>query len=177
MKAGDTCRFCTLIFCGNNTSVRWVSIWARRDCVRNCFTSCPPCGRFQVSSWETETALSKPVGGEFKFTAFCLEQRRRSGRWSCCCWSRGWLGRSCWGRRRCWMPPVHHCGVLMALLSCLLVACEDGYKLENETCVRYGDCSALSYPTILLNPAFVTCWHNQATETPSCFLLSAAPLA
>lgn len=37
----------------------------------------------------------------------------------------------------------HHCAVLTDLVSPLPLACEDGYKLENDTCVRYGDRSAL----------------------------------
>lgn len=53
----------------------------------------------------------------------------------------------------------------------LLSACEDGYKLENETCVRYGDCSALLPPHHPCSGdllAQLSCWNSLLFSVPSC---------
>lgn len=98
-----------------------------------------------------EMAPSKPAGGELKRTMFPPTQRTSpSKRISFLPCSRGALGlpgwwrRGCRGKRRWEIPPgsTARCSRPFSLV----LACEDGYKLENETCVRYGDCSALLLP-------------------------------
>ena len=145
-------------FVASNGSVQCVSIWARRHPAGNYISSCPPCARFRASSagkpW-SHPVRAEPTGGEFKCTVFCLSRRRScipSERSRCGSGAgrrvgpQGWLGWGCRGQRPWELPPLHHCALLMALLSSLVLACEDGYKLENETCVRYGDRSALLLP-------------------------------
>lgn len=97
-----------------------------------------------------EMAPSKPAGGELKRRMFPRTQRtpgspsKRLSFLPCGRGPGGLLGRCSCGKRRWEIPPgsTARCSRPFSLL----LACEDGYKLENETCVRYGDCSALLLP-------------------------------
>lgn len=97
-----------------------------------------------------EMAPSKPAGGELKRRMFPPTQRtpgspsKRLSFLPCGRGPGGLLGRCSCGKRRWEIPPgsTARCSRPFSLL----LACEDGYKLENETCVRYGDCSALLLP-------------------------------
>lgn len=175
MKSGGICRFFTLLFCvkQHKCAVSF-HLGKKQPCWE---LHCQQPSLCQALGWLCLEALKwfHQSQREVNLGVFpkpeAIQHPSHQSTWHSCGVG-GPLARGRWGcpGKQRWEIPAGSTTRCSRPFS-LILACEDGYKLENETCVRYGDCSALLLPHHPCSGdllAQLSRWNSLLFSVPSC---------